>query len=227
MTIIDTSRHNSVFSAHNFGNRRVDVIGAGATGSAIVMQLAKLGIANIHVWDFDKVEEHNIANQLYGIHDIGKFKVDALAEIVLTTTGTQITAHNAAVDGNTTGFRDYVFLVTDTMSSRKDISNGAILFNPNIKFMIETRMGAELGMIYTINPSSPSQVTAWKNTLFDDAEAEVSACGASITVGPTANLIASYAVWQLILSFNGSDFPNELRVCLAPHEAYGARNFKE
>ena len=76
MNSIDTRRHIDVFSPDLFGKRRIDVIGAGATGSRVVLALAKLGLDNIHVWDFDHVEAHNIANQVFGLADIGKLKID-------------------------------------------------------------------------------------------------------------------------------------------------------
>ena len=87
MSALEVMRHLSVFSPHAFGNKRVDVVGAGATGSRIVFSLAKLGVANIHVWDFDKVEEHNIPNQVFSLSDIGKFKGEALKEIVAAEAG--------------------------------------------------------------------------------------------------------------------------------------------
>ena len=117
---IDPTRHLSVFSPHAFGKKRVDIIGAGATGSRIVLSLAKLGVENIHVWDFDKVEEHNIANQIYGLENIGEPKVRALADVIKKSTGTAITAHDERVDGSKQ-LGEAVFLLTDTMESRKEI----------------------------------------------------------------------------------------------------------
>src|SRR5215813_5940026 len=93
MNNVDITRHVEVFSRDAFGNKRIDVIGAGATGSRIVLSLAKLGLENIHVWDFDTVEGHNIANQAYGMGDIGKLKVDALHDLVKAQTGLSIHKH--------------------------------------------------------------------------------------------------------------------------------------
>ena len=118
--MLDTSRHHKIFSAHAWGDRRVDVVGVGATGSHVVYNLAKLGVKNIHVWDADVVEPHNVANQLYELPHVGMNKVDALKETIERSTGAQITAHNEWVDG-TQEFGDVVFLLTDSMSSRKTI----------------------------------------------------------------------------------------------------------
>lgn len=198
----DPLRHLSVFTPHAFGNRRIDVIGAGATGSRVVLELSKLGVENLHVWDFDTVEEHNIANQVFGNQHIGQFKVDALAEIVKRDTGNVIHVHNEKHTGDRTQpLGDVVFLLTDTMESRKQIWDGALKFRPHTSLVIETRMGADDGRIYTINPSKPNHIKEWEATLYDDDEAEVSACGGSVSVGPTAEILAGIAKWQLIRWF--------------------------
>ncbi|HEY9868414.1 MAG TPA: ThiF family adenylyltransferase [Candidatus Obscuribacterales bacterium] len=197
MNKVDITRHIDVFSRDAFGDRRIDVIGAGATGSRIVVSLAKLGLENIHVWDFDKVEAHNIANQAYGDGDIGKLKVDALHDLVKAQTGLAIHKHAERVDGSQE-LGDVVFLLTDTMSSRKEIWSKGIRYKMRTKLMIETRMGASEGRVYTVNPTRPAHVKGWEGTLYDDAVAEVSACGTTITVGPTAEFLSGLAVWQLI-----------------------------
>lgn len=194
---IDTTRHLDVFSPRVFGDRRIDVIGAGATGSRIVVSLAKLGIDNIHVWDFDVVESHNIANQSYALGDIGRPKVEALRDLVKAQTGLEISIHNERVDGKQV-LGHVVFLLVDTMASRKEIFEKALCYKPRTKLMIETRMGADEGRVYTINPSKPAQIKGWQGTLYGDEAAPVSACGASITVGPTAEFISGLAVWQFI-----------------------------
>lgn len=197
MNKVDITRHVDVFSRDAFGDKRIDVIGAGATGSRIILSLAKLGLENIHVWDFDTVEAHNIANQAYDQEHIGKLKVDAIAEVVLKATGLKIHTHNEKVDGSQV-LGDVIFVLTDTMSSRKEIWNKGIRYKMRTKLMIETRMGADEGRCYTVNPTKPAQVKGWEGTLYDDAKAVVSACGTSITVGPTAEFMSALAVWQFI-----------------------------
>ena len=59
---------------------RVHVIGCGAIGSTVAENLVRFGITNITLYDFDKVEAHNIANQMFRSTDIGKLKIEALAD---------------------------------------------------------------------------------------------------------------------------------------------------
>lgn len=195
---VDPLRHLEVFGPEEFGNRKVAVIGAGATGSAVVVQLAKLGVANLHVYDFDTVEAHNLANQVYGVADVGKPKVEALAEYVKKYADLDIHAHNEEVTGQNKDLGKCIFLLTDTMASRKQIFEKAIRYNPSVEIMIETRMDVDTMMVYSINPLSPSDIKEWESTLYGDENTARSACGSSVTVGATAQVLAGIAVWQFI-----------------------------
>ncbi|MEA2701536.1 MAG: hypothetical protein QOE22_245 [Candidatus Parcubacteria bacterium] len=201
---VDPLRHLSVFRPHAFGAKRVDVIGCGATGSRVAIELAKLGVENIHLHDFDVVESHNLANQAFGFRDIGMPKVEALARIIEEQTGVAVTAHATRVDGSEP-LGDVVFLLTDTMASRREIWDKGLKYRPRTPLLIETRMGADTGRVYALNPSLRSNVLGWEETLYDDDETEVSACGASISVGPTAEIVAGLAVWQMIRWFAVQD----------------------
>jgi len=57
------------------------VVGAGAVGNEVLKNLALLGVGHIHVFDFDKVEEHNLTRcVLFRDSDINLFKADVAAE---------------------------------------------------------------------------------------------------------------------------------------------------
>lgn len=214
---VNPIRHITVFDPAVFGQRRVDVIGAGATGSKVLLGLARLGIANIHAWDFDKVESHNVANQSFSVNDVGEFKVDAVAKLAKHVTNTSIVPHNETVDGSQK-LGDVVFLLTDTMSSRKAIWNGSIKMKLATKVMVETRMGVDQGRVYILNPCLPNHVEQWEATLCEDGKAQVSACGAAIAVGPTSDVLAGMAIWQFMRWFSttqGADDPPENEVIFA------------
>ena len=60
------------------GQPLVTVCGAGALGSQLADNLARQGVRQLRVIDFDRVEEHNVGTQLYGVADVGAKKVDVL-----------------------------------------------------------------------------------------------------------------------------------------------------
>jgi len=228
--MIDAQRHLPVFDPDAFGNRRVDVIGAGATGSKVVLSLAKLGIQTIRVWDFDNVQAHNVSNQAFGNDDVGKTKLNALSEMVLRQTGLKLDTRAERVDGSQE-LGPVVFLLTDTMASRKEIWERGIRFKPRVKLMVETRLGAESWYIYTINPCALPEVKGWESTLCDDDKVERSACGSKISVGPSAGILAEKAIWQLMRWFaieNGHEdqLDHEQMECLRSPAIY-LRRFED
>ncbi len=203
MTTFDPTRHQSVFCPATFGAQRVAVVGCGATGSYVALQLAKLGIRNIDLYDGDVVENHNIANQLFGPYDVGRNKAAALRDILIALAG------HYALHVNVGGFitpdmlpqvfynTSYVFLLVDNLEARRFIAEGAgncIL----LKSMIETRLGTRHVEVRSFRPSRREQLANFISTIHDDAEVETSACGTSVTVGPTAAFLASLAVWRFI-----------------------------
>lgn len=207
-TRMDTSRHNSVFSSVAFGQTRVDIIGCGATGSRIALALAKLGVLNLHIWDFDMVESHNLPNQMFGLNDVGSLKVEALADIILEQTGLSVTMHNERVDGSQR-LGEVVFLLTDTMASRKEIWDKGIKFRGTVHLMVETRMGTDQGRIYCVCPTRDAAVTQWENSLYPDEVATDSRCGSRTSVGPTADLITGHAMWSFIQWFQHYQHPEK------------------
>lgn len=202
--MLDIIRHLEVFSPVTFGDQRVDIIGVGATGSRVALGLAKLGITQIHLWDFDRIEPHNVPNQVFGNSRIGEMKAEAMRQIIKEQTGADVAIYLERVDG-TQCFGSVVYLLTDTMASRQEIWKAGIRYKPNIQLMVETRMGKNSGRVYAVNPSNPAHVRGWEATLYSDDVAEVSACGTSITVGPTAELTAGLAQWQLIRWHNNQE----------------------
>lgn len=208
--MLDITRHRSIFNPSDF-TENINIIGCGATGSWMAMCLSKIGVMSIDLWDFDKVEDHNVANQIFKQSDIGRFKVDALKDVLISTNeDMKVSTHNIAVSGDTV-LSGFVFVLTDTMKSRKEIYNGCIKYKPKVKGFIETRMGVSEGQIYTINSHNLEKLKFYEATLmYDDDSAEVSACGTSITVLPTALGIVSTAIWQFMGFVNLTDFYNEI-----------------
>jgi sulfur carrier protein ThiS adenylyltransferase len=80
----------------------VGIAGAGGLGSAVAVALARLGIGNLIVADFDVVEPSNLNRQQYFIDQIGLPKVEALQEnlarinpyVRVTIFNDRLTRHN-------------------------------------------------------------------------------------------------------------------------------------
>lgn len=211
----DFSRQANILNPEEF-NRPIHIIGAGATGSWVAFTLAKMGLSNITVYDFDEVGMHNLPNQMFGLSDIDKNKALSIRNIIRRFTGFNIKARTQKVEGGQP-LQGIVFMLTDTMKSRKDIYNMSIKNNPNIDLLIETRMDLRGGRIYAIDPKNRYMCKQYEGTFYSDDEAEVSACGVSQTVLPTALAITSHAIWKLLNYINGEPFSHETIIDL-PNE---------
>ena len=66
------------------------ICGAGTLGSRLAEMLARSGWRNLAVLDFDRVEERNLSNQIYELHQIGLPKVTALADRIHRATGVEV-----------------------------------------------------------------------------------------------------------------------------------------
>jgi hypothetical protein len=216
---LNIMRHESIFNPAD-APFPMHIIGAGATGSRVFSALIELGVQNIAVYDPDIVEDHNLANQIYMASDVGRAKVKGCYEYAKAKLGTKklpetlefketLVTKNYMHEGGVAG--GVVFLLTDTMKSRKNIvtaltkrcgNSGSETAPPML--IIETRMGSTHGSIFSINPFDAAAVKAWNTTLVDDEDKdnlELSPCGSSLSVGTTASLIANYAVWQMMQFF--------------------------
>ena len=196
---LSTIRHDEIFKAHEH-NDPIHLIGAGAIGSRVWTALVELGLTNLTVYDFDKVEAHNLANQIYGHDDVGLYKVQALNDWTQFKLGNVPNTFNLVPKKVTKDspfeLQHTVILAVDTVAARKELIEMCV--EHNVYHVFDTRMASTHGNIIYVNPNNPIAVEKYINELPDEALAETSACGTSLTVGTTATLIANLAVWQLM-----------------------------
>ena len=67
-----------------WNEKKVCVVGVGAIGSIVCESLARSGVTTLALWDDDTVEPGNICRSTYQVHDIGKSKVEALREHIVS-----------------------------------------------------------------------------------------------------------------------------------------------
>lgn len=83
---------------------RVAVAGLGGLGSNIAVMLARSGVGHLKLVDFDTVDTTNLNRQMYGIPHLGRFKTDAIRDILadinpyldIETVCVTVTPRNAA-----------------------------------------------------------------------------------------------------------------------------------
>ena len=186
---MDLSKQLEYFDPTTLRDEEVHVIGLGAIGSHVCEMLARIGVENIHVYDFDTVEAHNIANQNYFYDDVGVLKVLATKRnCVLINPRISITMHSKGWRPNTR-LAGYVFLCVDNIDTRRSIAEEN-KFNTNIKAMFDFRMGLEDAQHYACDWSTHKNIDAFIGTMaFTHDEAKeampISACGTTLSIAPT------------------------------------------
>ncbi len=154
----------------------VTVIGVGAVGSQVAMMLAKLGVPKITVYDEDVIESHNIAaSMVYGLDDLGFYKVNVLADHILKHTGIKIKAINNMYTRRKP-LTNTVVACVDTMEARKLIWK-KVKKNPNVDILVDTRVAKELISVFAINPCDKEDIAFYENFLYPTSEAHRPTCG--------------------------------------------------
>jgi hypothetical protein len=169
----DFWRQMDILNPGDFEEVGVTVIGAGGIGSPTTLALAKMGIKKITVYDGDTIERHNLPNQFYRLEDVGRLKVDALADICRSFSGTKIVAiPEYYADQPLAGI---VVSGVDSMAARKLIWE-KVRYNIGIPVYVEARMAAQVACINTVNPCDPDLVKWYESTLYSDKEAMAAPC---------------------------------------------------
>lgn len=184
------------------------IIGVGSTGSFISLTLAKMGFKDIDVYDFDKVEEHNIPNQFYRINDNDKPKVEALKEIIKDFSNIDINIKNTKIDKDneiTLKINSIVVVCVDNMEARKLIYE-QIKEYP-IK-LLDTRMGGEGFSIYVVDLANDEEKEKYEKSL--DLETKETSCGEKAIIY-TILSIASETCNIIKMIDKGEEFPKILK----------------
>lgn len=173
---------------------RCHIIGCGSIGSNVAELLARYGVTDMVLWDFDDVEPHNIANQIYTEEDIGMAKVEALLRILnrINPALKKSVKWKAKYEGQP--LEGYVFMCVDSVEVRKTIVE-ANWYNPEVIAVIDFRTTLLEGQTYFTDWSDIKQKKSLKESLnFTHEEAKantpVSACGFELSVSPVVKLCA-------------------------------------
>ncbi len=158
----------------------IHVIGCGGIGSFAALALAKLGCVRLHLYDDDRVEEHNVPNQLYRLADVGRAKAEALADILEAFAGSRPTPHVRRIDGER--LQGIVVSGVDSMMARKHLWWKAIRHRASTPLYLDGRLGAELCRLYAIRPFDPDDVRCYEKSLYDDSQAMLPACTAAAII---------------------------------------------
>lgn len=155
------SRSKGILEIGILENKHVAIIGLGSFGSQIAIELSKAGVGEYSLFDFDRVELHNLARHTCTTKDLGRLKTDAIEEAVLGKNPYAI-VHKYPVDitknldllDSLLPSIDVVLCATDNNKSRFELSE---LIHKHQKIGIFGRAitRAEGGDVFRYKPGGP------------------------------------------------------------------------
>ena len=184
------SRQRDIVPAERIAECKATVIGVGAIGRQVALQLAAIGIPWLQLVDFDKVEWSNLASQGYLEGDMGKLKVNATLDLCW-----RINA-NSQIHAEPERFRrsmeigNVVFCCVDRIDVRRMIWQAT---QDKVSFFADGRMSAEVLRILTACDVESRK--HYPTTLFRADEAFVGPCTAKTTIY-CANIAAGLMLGQ-------------------------------
>ena len=185
---------------------RLHIVGCGSVGSTLAENLARCGLTKFTLWDFDRVERHNIVNQMFRSQDVGKLKVEALRDI-LTEINDECESEIKLKPEGWKGemLSGYIFLAVDNIEIRKQIVQKHM--NSNfVKAVYDFRTGLESAQHYAADwrdTKMREDLLASMDFSHDEAKTEVSACGVTLGLCPTVRVICAYGTANHINFVNG------------------------
>jgi hypothetical protein len=183
-------RQQALIPSERLADVSVTVIGVGAIGRQVALQLAGIGVRRLQLIDFDTVELTNVTTQGYLPAEIGEAKVVAARRSILAIDSW--IEVRVAMDRYRPTMRvgEAVFCCVDSISSRATIWRSVA---EECRFWVDGRMLGEV--IRVLAATTELERLRYLETLFNAGEAQLGQCTSQSTVY-TASIAAGLMVHQ-------------------------------
>jgi len=205
-------RQRDIIPPEKLATISATIVGTGAIGRQVTIQLAAIGTPRLKLIDFDRVEVENLAPQGFLEQDMGLSKVDAV-ERICKSINSSVDITTTCRKFNTTQFTGGVlFCCVDGIETRRNIFNTV---KNRANLFVDGRMSAEYMRIFTSH--NDASRTHYESTLFSETEAYNGSCTAKTTIY-CASIAAGLMVAQFTKWLRGHDLDNEIDVNLLTNE---------
>ena len=206
------SRQRDIVPAERIAECKVSVIGVGAIGRQVALQLTAMGIPWLQLVDCDVVEESNLASQGYLEEDLDEPKVEATADLCQRI--------NKHVEVHTVRDRfrrsmemgNIVFCCVDRIDVRRLIWESV---KDRVDYYCDGRMSAEVLRVLTACDLESRK--HYPTTLFSADEAFVGPCTAKTTIY-CANIAAGLMLSQFTKYLRGMPIEPDIQMNLLASE---------
>lgn len=167
------SRQTGLVPRERLNSLAITLIGVGAIGRQVALQLAALGARQLTLIDFDEVEEVNVTTQGYLQEDVGKSKVLATAQAIGRIDASLEVSQICARYRPGLPIGEAIFCCVDSISARSAIWRSA---GRGAGFWTDGRMLGEVIRVLSVAGDAGREY--YPSTLFAQAEAMSGACTA-------------------------------------------------
>ena len=217
----NTSRFSGAMWFEAIQQKIVILAGVGGIGSYVGFLLARMHPRSMFIYDDDMVEAANMSGQLYGKTDIGRYKVDALANMVgnyadfgsIFAVNQRYTEQCEPADIMICGFDNMEARRLFFLKWKSHVESKPVEERVHCLF-IDGRLAAEELQIFCITGDNSWGITEYETKyLFSDAEADTTLCSykqtsymANMIGSLIVNLFTNFVANEL-LGFLGRDLP--------------------
>ena len=179
-----TSRFSGTEWYNEIQKQRIILAGCGGIGSWTILQLARMNPAALFMYDDDVVEQANMSGQLYCQDDIGKAKVDAMADMIKSYTTMRniyaikdkFTQNSEAGDVMICGFDNMAARNTFFHAWRKHLRDKSEEEKRKCLYL-DGRLSIDTLQVFCITGDSDWAISEYmEKYLFTDAQAEETQC---------------------------------------------------
>jgi molybdopterin/thiamine biosynthesis adenylyltransferase len=133
------SRSKGLLETGSLESKTALIIGLGSFGSQISVELAKAGIGNYDLVDFDRVELSNISRHICGVNELGRLKTRAVRDAILVKNPyANVRTHEIDINAELNQLKelisktDIVLCLTDNNRSRFNVNEIAHSLNKTV-----------------------------------------------------------------------------------------------
>ncbi|MCA9443862.1 MAG: ThiF family adenylyltransferase [Candidatus Omnitrophica bacterium] len=192
-------RNASIIDQERINRFPVSIIGVGAIGSHLAEVLAKLGVRDFTLIDFDEVDTVNLGVQGFYEKEVGCLKVEAVSHRLRKI------CREIEVKENLTTYipdlipsQSVVFSCVDSMKTRRHIFRHFCERDWSVLF--DGRMAAESLRVFCVE-RNPESISLYRESLFPEHESYREACTARATIYSAmiaaAILCAQFKKWAM------------------------------
>jgi hypothetical protein len=205
-------RQQDLVPQHRLDGLTTTVIGVGAIGRQVALQLAAIGVRRLQLVDFDRVELTNVTTQGFLTADIGQLKVAAGSQAVIAIDPTIIVNVTADRFRAKQPVGKALFCCVDSIVARASIWRSV---QHRCAFWADGRMLGEVIRVLAAVENRDRE--HYGSTLFPEHEAQVGRCTSRSTIY-AASIAAGLLVHQFTRWLRGMSVEHDTTLNLLANE---------